>query len=383
MDNNTTSFIAIADYKAPAIPATKLLRKYWQKATALINPPRDKPFMPSDQLAHADEQALRHFFPSPSYHELYDELTATLSDHLDAEAPHPRFWLSIPEGDPGILVSWAEQHNYRVVQPPAREGQDAEHEASLRQISEEGGVLVIPTFEQWFLRQPRSVAELRRKMRLIEAHDGPVVISANGFALLFLQQIFDGTPLLAKAMTFRPYRSDRLYPWLFRNFYDGDTRTFVVKDSFSGKALFGETIAEPSPAKFVFNRLAADSRGIPWVAWQILTASLRTRKQVEDGDSTTEVRDGSAELWMHAPPSRREAVLHGKNARFVLHALAVHGRLSGEQLEQVIPCDLASINELCLEGFVHMVDGGFRINPLCYGAVFQALKSAGLSCPQL
>lgn len=385
------SFIPLADYKAPAVPATKLVQKYWRKTLALLNKGDDQPYMPSDQLAQTDAKAQRQFFPLPNYEALYDELDETLVGAFDHHPPHPMFWLCLPAGDPGILAGWAARHKYQVLSPPARGDLSAaagSKDISLPAIQEERGVLVVPELERWFLREPDGVALLTAAMARFEAHDGPVVISANGFALLFLQQLFTGHRLMGKALTFKPFFGDRLYRWLYRTIYQGDTRRFVIKDSQSGRELFGETINAPIPAPAIISRLAADCRGIPWQAWQNLTATLNTRKQVSDGDSATEVHDTSAGLWRHAKAQRREHALHADGARFVLYALALHGPLAKEQIAEVVPGDSTSLMDpslmdLHLEGFVLENDGEYRLNPICYAAIVQALRSAGLACPPL
>lgn len=380
MDELST-FSALTDYKSPAVPTTKLVKKYWQKATQLLRPKDDTPYIPSDELAHAGEQALRHFFPAPRYALIGRELDATLKGHLDSKRPHPRFWLCLPEGDPGVLHNWAEHHNYQLLSPPPRTQLMADT-GSIK-LAHQGGVLVVPQLERWFLRHPEGVAVLRSLLAKLEAHEGPVVLSANGFALVFLQQLLDRSTLMSKCITFKPFTTDRLYRWLYRNIYDGKERTFLIKDSFSGKALFGPTVDEAIPFRGLFNRLAADSRGIPWVAWQLLISALKTRKQVDE-ESGESVRDSSAGLWMHAPPARREQVLSGKNARFILHALALHGGLTEEHLRLVTPCSLDSLADLYLEGFVTRDDEhGYRLNPLAYAPIMQALRSAGMYCPPL
>lgn len=379
------SFIPLADYKAPAIPTTKLVQKYWHKIITLIDRRGEQPYMPSDELIHADDKALRQFFEPPSYELLYDELDATLKNAFDHRPPHPQFWLCLPEGDPGILTGWAARHDYQVLTPPTRADLCSPTDSAKlwQQPKPKRGVLVVPQLERWFLRDPRGVELLQQAMAKFASHDGPVVASANGFALLFLQQLFTGHKVLAKALTIRPFQGQRLYRWLFHTIYQGDTRRFVIKDSVSGKDLFGATIDDPPPAPGIINRLAADCRGIPWQAWRILTSTLKTRKQVSDGKNTTEVYDTSAGLWRHAPAPRREYALRGGHARFILHALALHGALAQKHLAEVVPSDLGSLSDLCLEGFVLCQNGEYRINPLCYTAVVQALKSAGLACPAI
>lgn len=381
-------FISLADYKAPAVPTTKLVEKYWRKTLALISHGDQQPYLPSDELASTDDKALRQFFPPPRYDELYDELDATLKNAFDHRPPHPLFWLCLPAGDPGILAGWAARHDYQVLSPPTRADlsthQSTHQSAKLGEQAKAGrGVLVVPMLERWFLRELSGVTLLKATLSRLEAHDGPVIISTNGFALLFLQQLFAGHNLMAKALTFRPYQGERLYRWLFQQIYQGDSRSFIIKDSVSGRELFAKTSAEPCPAPAILARLAADCRGIPWLAWQLLTSTLKTRKQVSDGDSTTEVYDTSAGLWRHAPAQRREHALYADNARFLLHALAVHGPLAKADIARVIPCDLGSLGDLCLDGFVLAKDGEYRLNPLCYSAIVQSLKSAGIACPAL
>lgn len=376
------SFSALTEYKAPAIPATKIAAKYWQKTKSLLMRDNDQPYMPSDQLAYADATALRHFFPVPSYQLLLDELSATLTGHLDTKAPHPVFWLCMPAGNPDLLAAWAEAQGYGLLSPPPRKALlDRQSGFKLSAQQQQSGVLVVPELEQWFLRHHQGVRIVRDTISQLLAHDGPIVLGGNGFALMLLQQLCSDQDIWPKALTFRPFKTDRLYPWLYRNIYKGETRTFVIKESFSGKDLFGETIADPIPARSLFNRLAADSLGIPWLAWHILTSSLKTRKQVEEGEPS--IRDSSAELWLHTVPTRNEQALRSKNAKFILHAIAIHGTLTREELLLVLPSQLAALTDLCLEGYLLQEEDSYRINPLCYAAIYHALKSAGMSCPPL
>lgn len=373
------SFSALTEYKAPAIPATKIAAKYWQKTKALLMRDNDQPYMPSDQLAYADATALRHFFPAASYQLLLDELNATLLGHLDTKAPHPVFWICMPEGNPDLLASWADAEGYGLLSPPPR-AQLLNQQNAITQ-SRQGGVLVVPALEQWFLRHHQGVNAVRATIAELLSHDGPVVLGGNGFALMLLQQLCTDQDIWPKALTFRPFKTERLYPWLYRNIYKGETRTFVIKESVSGKDLFGESITDPIPVRSLFNRLAADSLGIPWLAWHILTSSLKTRKQVEEGEAS--VRDSSAELWLHTVPTRNEQALRSKNAKFILHAIAIHGSLTQKELLMVLPCQLAALTDLCLEGYLLQEGESYRINPLCYATIYHALKAAGMSCPPL
>ena len=182
---------------------------------------------------------------------------------------------------------------------------------------------------------------------------------------------------------------------------DGGGTTFRLASS--GVEVFPQ--GEGDAPKVFFQRLAAQSRGIPWVAWWLWRESLRVRReepdaQSEDGEEEQEdegeVRrepgeeaaiDAAARGRAHAPDEvfvrPPEALVvpdrHAPDELLMLHALLIHDALTPERLYDVIPTmrDTSIVASLMQAGLIERDGDRVRVRPAAYPAIHTGLLEAG------
>ena len=388
-------FVAYADYVAPPLTAEVATRRLFGWLWRQFDPPENaETFVAPELLRVASRRRLNQIAAPPACGPLLDDLDETFASWLaDADRDSTRQLVLLPPGDAnGLLRAWADETELCMLTPPTRE--ELFTQAGLEHVDRQVGhlreaesVCVVPQLEDWFLRCSGGLACIRRLLRGLADRERPVIVGCNTWAWSLLVKAVRADLYFKTPLTFAPFSQHRLADWFEELSEHGAGIVFRMAST-------GQTIIDPddesaSPAGY-FEKLAAESFGIPWVAWSRWRKSLRhTREQTElpappdnGPDPTTERR---RTLWVEPMGELMLPLGYETPAAFYLHALVIHGKLTAGELDRVCPSvgDEDILQGLMNVGMVQQTDEHWSIEPAAYPDIRRNLGSAGFDEPRL
>ena len=243
------------------------------------------------------------------------------------------------------------------------------------------GPLVVPRLERWFLRRHDGLAAVRGLLAAVERTDRRVLVGCNGWAWDFLCAAVRANLGLPAPRTFRAFGAKRLAGWFAELAADAGGARFRSPKT-------GRDIPADGTVDDFHRTLAARSRGIPWVAWDLWRRSLRTEAPDEsDAAAATPPAPGERRtLWVAALEEFTLPTRHEPEALLALHALLIHGPLTREELAAVAP-DAGgppTASALLAAGFVRREKcGELAVVPAAYPAIRAGLAAAGFPTDSL
>ena len=384
-DPDQAPFQPLGNYEWPSMPADDVARSALTRLKRLFAP-SDPAIVADKRLKRATRGTLDHVVPRPASGPLVQDLEETFGQWAGEPSPTRLNVVVLPPCDQNdILHEWAKSHGHELLPPPDRAGL-----FQSRPISEVGlageGLLVIPALERWFLRNRLGLAAVRSLLTRVSDGERKCLVACNSWAWAFLNKAIEVELLLPHPLTIKAFDATRLRQWFAELAAHAETETTQFRFTASGKEI---DLADPeSPADDYFKKLAARSLGIPWVAWHQWRQSLRSRAQNADeavpGESPKPMAEQQtlwiAELEEFTLPSR-----HEPDELIILQALLIHGALSLEELESVVPVSrVEGISHALLgAGLVERRDGQFRCRPAAYPSVRAGLSAAGFPIDEL
>ena len=275
-------FQPLGGYTFPSMPTDDVARGLWKRLKEAVTRNGNEPFIAEDQLRRVSQSQSDGVQVSPMCEPLLHELDLTLREWAGA-ATHksPLRVVVMPPGDRhDLLRVWAERHGYAVLEPPSRDTLRRGHPVVRPELAGEG-LLVIPRLERWFLRHRTGLAAARSLLESLGAMQRTCVVGCNSWAWAFLSKAVEANMILPRPLMFRPFTGERLGAWLGA-VVDATNRGVVYRLSQSG-----ETLAPDGDAAVTgpfYKKLAAQSMGIPWVAWWIWHQSLRSTPEEPGGE---------------------------------------------------------------------------------------------------
>ena len=243
------------------------------------------------------------------------------------------------------------------------------------------GLIVIPQLERWFLRHRNGLVAIRSLLATIDATDRRCVIGCNSWAWEFLKKAVGAQMILPKPLTFEPFDGKRLYDWISRLAANEKSRRITFRLPQSGTDVLAVNDDGNREGDY-FDTLAAQSRGIPWVAWHLWRRSLRS--DGEDGSEhevDVEREADEQTLWVAALDEFTLPNPGDESPLLVLQALLLHGSLSVDELRSVLPIvgESPVVSALVSAGLVERKDGQISCRPAAYPAIRRGLSAAGFS----
>ena len=369
-----------ADYDAPSLPTDDWLRTLWTRAKALLQKPDDAPFLASDKLRRTTRDDLKQSAPPCS--PLLDEMDASFGEWAGDSSPAQ--WLQLvvlPPCDENDTVRlWAERHGYQALSPPTRDDLRGGESPDLPDLAGDG-VLVIPDLGCWFLRHRLGLAHVRALLAALAVLQRKCLVGCNSWARTFLGAAVEANLTLPAGLTFEPFDADRLQDWFTRDVLSRDGDAVSLRASQSGKTISprGEGTAG------YFQRLAAQSRGIPWVAWWIWRDSLRTAADDDESQDAVDSTEGKQTLWVAALEEFALPTRHEPDELLVLQAILIHGRLDAAVLAAVVPTmrEASIMQSLLKAGVIERDAGQVRCRAAAYPAVRRGLIAAGFPADEI
>ncbi len=395
-EDDVPRFKPLGTYEVPSMPTQETLNQLLARLYGIFR--RDEaPLMAEDRLRKTTQHLLDEVVAPPACGPLLRELDATLAEWVTT--PQPRSWLQLivmpPCEENGFVEAWAREHDYDVLTPPARSDlltQDDVEPADLAGA----GVLVIPRVEHWFLRHHGGLRHVRLLLEQLSRCERHCVIGCNTWAWNFLRKAAGADVLLPTPLSSKAFNGERLRAWFTELANHESTASFVFRLPGSGVDVLAVD-DEGKPQSEYFQTLAANSLGIPWVAWHLWRNSLRSDEDTESGEA--EERDsGAAEsgavdklkpdkktLWVAALDQFTLPNGGGQGSLQVLQALLIHGQLSAQELQRVLPTlgETHVLPALIATGFVSRDGDLLRCQPSAYPSIRSGLRSAGFSMAAL
>ena len=383
MTSASRPFIALDDVRQPVLPSQESIRLLMARLVAVFRKDDDTPFIADDRLQKATLDILDDVVAPPACGPLLAELQATLAPWIAQSSPFEtvKFVVLPPCDESGLVEAWALEHGHAVLKAPTREHILATGKDGAPPDLSGDGLLVIPQLERWFLRHCNGLAAIRSLLAEVDASDRRCVIGCNSWAWQFLRKSVGAHLILPRPLTYEPFDGKRLHDWISRLAANEKSRRITFRLPQSGADVLavdddGERVGD------YFDTLAAQSRGIPWVAWHLWRRSLRSdgEEGSEHGDDVERDADEQT-LWVAALdeftlPSPGEEV-----PLLVLQALLLHGSLSVEELRSVLPIvgESPIVSALVSAGLVERNDGRIGCRPAAYPSVRRGLSAAGFS----
>ncbi len=390
------AFKPIGDYALPPMPTEQTAKRWWRKLRHALGSDVERIIIGAGALKCSEVEQLDAVAPSPAFGPVQDELQSTLQDWLADEAPSG--WLKLvvlpPCDDAGVLENWATEQGHSTLEAPSRAdllSGDKKISLELAEaFSGESRVLVIPRLERWFIRHRDGLTHLRALLDALDGLEQHCVIGCNSWAWAFVQKAVGAERILPTGMTFQSFDEPRLRRWLAGLASAASGTPVTFRHSRTGQDVFKTVDDSDEGAEPISNymkSLAAESYGIPWVAWHVWRQSLRDAPgDDENRESLDElaVNDGET-LWVVEPdelilPETQEGM-----ALLILHAILIHGELTISELARVLPSadHMNVVAALSTRGFVTRRDGRIRCVPAAYPAIRRALSNAGFPSDRL
>ena len=243
------------------------------------------------------------------------------------------------------------------------------------------GVLVVPDLGRWFLRHRLGLAHVRALLAGLAALERKCVVGCNSWAWAFLTKAVEAGMALPAGRTFEAFDADRLQEWFTRDVLGSGGEAVSLRASGSGKTISpqGEGTAG------YFQNLAAQSRGIPWVAWWIWRDSLRTAADDDESQDAVDSPQDKQTLWVAALEEFTLPTRHEPDELLVLQAMLIHGSLDAAELAAVVPTmrEASIVQSLLKAGVIERDDGRLRCRAAAYPAVRRGLVAAGFPADEI
>lgn len=375
-------FKTLGKYDKPPMPTEESFRILITRAKKLVKKSSDKPFIASDDLLRADPEVLDAVAAPPAWGPLIDELQSSVRDWVAEDSPLIATKLIVlpPGEEHGLITEWAQKHGHQVLDPPARLSLLALTPPPVPDLSGDG-VIVIPRLEYWFIRHHDGLNYLRRVLAAVYERKRHCLIGCDSFAWNYLMRAVGADLILPDSITFQPFGAKRLREWFHRIDTRGEDSRHTIRMSLTGEDIFAEDKKGNLSSDYLA-KLAARSRGIPWIAWDLWRSSLRSDlSEEEENQKNADIpKQDESTLWViddehqSLPKQQREQSL------LILHALLMHGRLTMEELRLVVPIVGESflVAGLVSCRFLNEREGHFYCTRSAYPVIREELFAAGL-----
>lgn len=374
-------FKPMGEYTRPAMPTEESFRILLKRTKRLIKRDEVKPFITKDSLLKTDPEVLDAVAAPPAWGPLVEELEETLAEWAAQQSPLVTTKLIIlpPGEENGLVAEWARQHDHQILDPPERLSLLAATPPPVPDLSGDG-ILVIPRLEYWFLRHHDGLHHLRQVLAALFENKRHCLIGCDSFAWIYLQRALGAELILPDSLTFQPFGAKRLGEWLHQLEEDTNVSRRTIRLSQNGADIF-ERGKSGKLTNDYLARLAARSRGIPWIAWDLWRSSLRSDlSQEEENEKTADIPKQSEDtLWIVESEHQSLPKQKRDHSLLILHALLIHGRLTMEELRLVIPIVGESflVGGLISSCFVDDREGHLSCNRRAYPAIREELSAAG------
>lgn len=383
------SFQTLGKYQWPATPADESLKQFSWKIWNRYRRQQEDPFISDDSLRLVNRHNLDSIDAPPACGPILDQLQTTFKAWVADAAPAR--WLQLvvlPPGDQNDVVgSWAQRHGHKILEPPTRDTLlDPLSEPSFSfGESDRDGVLVIPRLERWFLRHYDGLRHVSHLLQEASDSQRHCVVACNSWAWKFLDKAIGAGLLLPLGLTFEAFDAQRLRAW-FEDLAKQEDLDYTFRFSSSGDEVFAKETSNKKTTQY-FQKLAASSLGVPWIAWHLWRRSFRFGPEDEQNEQPSRPRQSPNEktLWVAALKDMKLPSHDVDATLLTLQSLLIHDGLTARELEVTTPsvdaCNV--LPSLVAVDFVRRDGDRYYCAPAAYPAIRDGLRDAGFPLDEL
>ncbi|MDD4794746.1 MAG: hypothetical protein PHU18_05840, partial [Dehalococcoidales bacterium] len=292
------------------------------------------------------------------------------------------------------VKSWAKNKGYMLIEPPTV-GEIIKHDESIFSVlNKVDKPLVFTRFEKWYLRQTEGLDLIRKLINRLQSFSGSYLIQCDSWAWTYLSVALDINQLYPEPIVLEPLDYNMLDRWfgspaagkdrpdyVFRQSNNG---SYVINPLVSGVISAGDNTENVATTDFL-KHLAAYSRGNPGVARAIWALNLQDMPDENADERMVEeahAQEGRV-IWVKpwAQDNCPYMAKREKISLLVLHAILLHGGLSVDVLNYLLPSPVHQIqialHQLALAGLVGEEEGVYSVTPAGYPSVRQTLYGEG------
>ena len=383
-------FIALSDYVRPPEPAgEKVRRSIWGLWDRLVG--KDRTTDPAVPNLRGERAILMDLAAAPpDWQEAVAALDQSLQHWLrSGRNGNPlKLILNPPSSGVHQIVSrWAADNHWKVIKPPpARQLLTGDNDRLRELDASEEAPWLLPALEEWHLRHHNGLDPVRQLLDLLACRRQLTLVCCDSWAWAYLCGTVQADLVLPAPLVPAAFDRDCLTGWFRALTRLNGNGPVIIRQLQNGRCIMPaaedeiEAAAQqPETADFL-GRLAAYSRGIPGVAWELWRHSLSFAVLADEAEAT-EVKPT---VWMSP---WQEIELPGIPQRnqdrfaFVLHTLLLHNGVSAALLPELLPNlgpqvrrDLQQLHVAGLAGEENRV---WRVTALGYPVARNFLASEG------
>ena len=393
------NFIRLDQYKKPPEPSAQAVRSRFSKWVEQIHrkPVKEEPFKLEQHLRSAPSRLKDKAAPKPDWTECATSLTSLLDEWLQnrQNETHPWIFLKTPySGLTQALVIWAKQNNFRIIETPVPEQliRGKEYDVS-GQIENSGNLLVIPCLERFFFRHFNGLSMIRHLIDRVLSGSFPCLIGCDSWAWAYLSKALGMDRLFPVPFVLEAFDQEKLQQWFCRLACGAGGDRLVFRQSNNGNYVLplkaehqqkeSADHVPPAESSDFLIHLAAYSRGIAGIAWDIWRYSLRYGPDEELTDLETDSLFKQT-IWVDpwsqlTLPAVSDGVTHDE--LLVLHCLMIHGGLDARLLANLLPISNSDVMQVTMylrsKGLIHQNKNRWYVTAIGYPAVRRFLNNEG------
>ena len=393
-------FVNLADYHPPTTSVKVASGNWFASLRRRLRRDRTESEAghPINDLQALSDSQRERLAPAPDWRDAVASLDVALEGLWTGQRTHRGsvFLIGPPHsGCAEILKLWAEQRQWRLLDPPSPQQILAPDPAWLGSLIMEHRPWVFPHLERTYLRHAGGLRVLRQFLNEVSSGRlGSGIIGCDSWAWAFVRRI--GAPVVRSATLTLQAFDEKALTLYFQKLADASSgQPLLFRQADSGHYILplpAGTVGESRGQSDFLHHLAAYSRGILGIAWVVWRASLRTRSDDEKLARITAEAPGELPcltqntVWI-APwdPLQQPALPPGAGRKqaFVLHSLLLHDGLSADLLGQLLPLSANQVLEtlyLLQDAMLVEQDGAggiWRVAPMGYPTVRKFLHDEG------
>ena len=383
---NLPDLIALSDYTAPTMPTERAFRSAWARLKRRLSGPED-PLLHNSVLDPTSLGVINDLAAAPDCAPLLQALDQQFGEgSREAGAgAHPRLrTLIVPPCDTGgTLALWAKTRGHELLCEPDRLGLIAAASNDMLPDLSGDGLLVIPRLEHWFLRERNGLHVLRSLLSQLAGTERRCLVGCDSWAWRFMVKAANADLSLPPPQTFAPFDARRLCDWFTTLARDSDSVTATFRLTGNGDDVLA-CDSDGEPLNGHLRELAARSGGNPWVAWHLWRAGMKVsdRKESLSDRAAKAIAADARTVWVVGVNDVDLPSSNEDRALLVLQALLIHGALTPDELNAVLPTTGEPNMLAALVASDHLrhdrSSGCYRVKPTAYPAIRNALKAAGI-----
>lgn len=383
-------FIPLSQFEAPRISASDEVRMWY---SGLIDQIKKKPshgasFVQTEELSKVPNFLLDRLLPNDEHTLVIEELENILTiwkDNRNKQSYTPVIVGSVDGSVNRLLRKFAKNAGWRVLGAPNESmllSLDFETYLSYTDVPDNVPI-VIPNLEKWFLRHHFGLNFLRDVIQWLRSQNKTCVIGCQSWAWRYLRKTMKIDTLFPYVLTISPKSPENLNSWLSHPNKPFNNIEFTFRCTVDGQPIFN---GNGQPSQFV-SRLAAHTRGQPWLARELWKESLLVHDHHHTASEEAMVAsDNCTSFSIWVKPWEESEFLDlpnslSNNDLRMLHTSLIHGGITEATLNELFSANPSNtshqLSVLEHAGLMSQKEESWIVSPVKYPAIRRKLVQEG------